>query len=153
MSYMRQSRWILSSRWESRRGLKTGLMAEGARWQFAYLNSAHRITANTWIDQGLVQVYEDEACHAHKRAMCRSRRWCVGSLTWERRRQRRWRLATRSKPKVTETISWMRCDEKLDRLVSGSTKCGSHATPQAIIWRNGVEQLSRERVKRRGLSV
>ena len=63
------------------------------------------------------------------------------------------RLATRSKPKVTKTMSWMRCDEKLDRLVSGSTKCGSHATPQAIIWRNGVEQLSRERVKRRGLSV
>ena len=38
-------------------------MAEGA-------NSAYRITANTWIDQGLVQVYEDEPCHAHKRAMC-----------------------------------------------------------------------------------
>ena len=43
----------------------------------------------------------------------------------------------------------MRCDERLERLVSGSTKCGFHATPQAIIWRNGVEQLSRERFKKR----
>jgi hypothetical protein len=82
MSYMRHSRWILSSRCESRRGLRTGLVAEGARWQFAYFNSAHRITANEWINQGRVQVYEEEPCHAHKRAMWRSRRWCVWSLTW-----------------------------------------------------------------------